>query len=520
MSTKYATMLVAALMVGAAGGVSLGAPAADANAPKGAWDQMMDAFHNPAPWLQEGADFRFRVETGENWYTLNEDNRKVHGQYNKSDHLWNYERYRTRWWTKSALSDDITLNTRLVWETRTWNEPSDKVQRADISSLSQRNYSVTEWNPDEAMFDWMNVNVRNIGGMPLAATVGRQDIMFGVGWLVMDGTPLDGSRTVGAFDAARFTYGDKTTDNVVDLIYIDDAAKSDRWLKPINDQGRALSMQDERAAILYLTNKSLLTPNNLEAYFIYKNANPIDQDTTDARKGESPVTNIAAASSAPAYQNWSTKAEIYTFGAALDRAAKPDEHWKYRVEGAVQTGNRDDSTGDNHDVLALGTLDTLEYLFRDPMENAVHITYEYDSGDKPGTGKNEQFDLLWGKWPRWSDLMIFTFANETDLGNATNLHRINLGHKIQLTKDCSLSTDYHALFADHTGTPWRTTEPTIHISGDSKYRGSLLTSTIRYRFCKQLTGYLQGEYFIPGNYYQDPSNDNAYFIRLNFEYTF
>ncbi len=43
-----------------------------------------------------------------------------------------------------------------------------------------------------------------MGGMPLTATVGRQDIIEGVGWLVMDGTPLDGSRTV-YFDAARFT---------------------------------------------------------------------------------------------------------------------------------------------------------------------------------------------------------------------------------------------------------------------------------------------------------------------------
>jgi hypothetical protein len=516
---KCATVMAAALMIALAGGLSFAAT--DANAPKSAWDQLSDSFHNPAPWLQQGGDFRFRVETGENWYTLNEDNRKVSGAYGKSDHLWLYERYRTRWWTKSTLSDDVTLNTRLAWETRTWSEPSDKVWRADISSLSARNYSIEEWNPDEVLFDWLNVNVRNIGDMPLTATLGRQDLMgFGAGWLIMDGTPLDGSRTF-YFDAARFTYGDKDSDNILDLIYIDQSAKSDTWLKPINDQGRALAMQDEQAGIAYLTSK-ILKPIQLEGYAIYKNDDPIHQDSTDAAKGESPVTNIPAVAAAPAYQNWSTNAEVYTFGGAVSNIVGPEDHWKYRAEGAYQTGQRDDAARTSHDIEAFGALTSLEYLFRDSLENAVHVGYEYDSGDKPGTDKNEQFDLLWGKWPRWSELMIFTYNNETDLGNETNLHRINLGHKIQLTKACSLSTDYNALFADHTGTPWRpsTSEPTIHISGDSKYRGSLIGSTVRYAFSKQLTGYLLGEYFVPGNYYQEPSDDNAYFIRLNIEYTF
>jgi hypothetical protein len=504
--TKHVMILAAALAIIASGGASLGASEADA--PATAWDQFWDAFHNPAPWLQMGADFRFRIEYGENWQTLNDDARAV-------DHQYNYERYRTRWWTKSTLNENMTLNTRLTWETRTWNEPSGKLQRADISPTDARNRPVREWNPDEVIFDWLNLNVRNIADMPLNATVGRQDLLgFGTGWLVFDGTPLDGSRTL-YFDAARFTYGNKDTDNVLDLIYINQSAKSDRWLKPINDQGKAICIQDEQGAIVWLTNKSL-APTQLEGFFIYKNDNPIDRDTTDTRMSpqESPVTNIPNS----AMSSWSRKAEIFTLGGAV--SGTMEDHWKYRAEGAYQTGTRDDSSANSHDVQAFGALTNLEYLFKDDYNNSVHVGYEYDSGDKPGTDDDEQFDLLWGKWPRWSELLIYTATYETDPADLTNMHRLNVGHRIQLTKECSLSTDLHFLWADHTATPWKTGATGMNISGDSKYRGTLLTSWLRYTFSKQLTAHVVGEYFVPDNYFQTPSDDNAFFIRLNFEYTF
>ena len=29
------------------------------------------------------------------------------------------------------------------------------------------------------------------------------------------------------------------------------------------------------------------------------------------------------------------------------------------------------------------------------------------------TGKDEMFDVLWGRWPRWSELYIYSYAAET-----------------------------------------------------------------------------------------------------------
>ncbi len=438
------------------------------------WPDAWKAFHNPTPWLSMGLDARFRVEYGENFMTLNDSN---------IDHEREYERYRARWWTKWTLNDDVTFNTRLAWEFRTWDEPRSQ----DVN-----------FNPDEALFDWFNVNWKNVGGMPLTATIGRQDIREGIGWLVMDGTPLDGSRTL-YFDAARATYDWTSASSKVDLIYVDQSAESNRFLNPINDQEKAVTEQDENGAILYITNTSL-QPTQLEGFFIYKNDNPID----------GPVTNMPNV--------WSRKAEIFTFGGAV--SGTQGENWKYRAEGAIQTGEKADGTsdlseGEMHDLEAYGAMATLEYLFNDTHANTTHVTYEYASGDDPDTGDNEQFDLLWGEWPRWSEMLIYTSSYETTPAELTNLHRLNIGHKFDLNKQWTLTADYHALWADETGSSSK-----YDISDDHKFRGSLVTAWAKFKFNSQLYGHMTGEYFFPGNYYEKTTNDEAFWLRFNVEYVF
>ncbi len=467
------------------------------------WPGLWQTFHDPTPWLHMGLDERLRLEAGQNWQALNDDV--------ANDHLWQYERYRTRWWTKWSLNEDISFNTRLVWEFRTWQRPETKTRF--INPPGSENPHVTSFNPDEALFDWFNVNWRNIGGLPLTATIGRQDMIFGVGWLVLDASPLDGSRTIGMFDAARFTYDWTETNTKVDVAYINNSPESDRWLKPINDQDRGLMEQKEQAGILYLTNTSY-KPVQLEGFFIYKQDRPLDHLLTNFP----PI--------------WAESGEVYTYGAAV--AGTSGDHWKYRAEGAVQTGDKAGDlpssllpTGPKKDLLAFGTLDTIEYMFKDPHDNATHFTYEYASGDDPDTARDERFDLLWGRWPRWSELLIYTWANETRMADTTNLHRFNIGHRIQINRQWQLTGDYHLLYADqNTGAtkPFDPANPQkggLKLSTEDKFRGHLFTSWLRYKFSDQMYGHFLAEYFInAGEYYVAPSDDNAYFLRVNFEYIF
>jgi hypothetical protein len=468
--TGFAVVVLLAM-----GGTAAVAAAGDAEHQELFWPELWQAFHNPTPWLSMGLDHRFRSVWGDNIDTLNGDNR---------NHEYEYQRYRTRWSTKWALGEDINFNTRLTWEFRTWDEPRGKDVNFDY---------------DEALFDHFNIQIRNLGGMPLTATIGRQDIILGAAWLVLDGTPLDGSRTI-FLDAARFTYDWASASTKVDMIYVDNAAESDRWLQPLCDEDRALTEQDERGAILYLTNRSW-EPVQLEGFFIYKNDNPIDQTVTNM-----PPEGLA---------DWSKKAEIYTFGGAV--SGTEGENWKYRAEMAYQTGNKEDRSGVERDLDAFGVLTNLEYLFKDSANSSVHVGYEYASGDDPSTSDNEQFDLLWGEWPRWSELYIYTYVPETMVAESTNLHRVNFGHKFNINKQWQLCTDYHALWADETGQPWN---PGFQVSSEHRFRGSLITMWAKYKFSSQLYGHLLAEYFCPGDYYPKQNNDGAYFLRFNLEYTF
>ena len=441
-------------------------------------DDWFSGFRNPAPGIEMGLDFRFRTITSRNFDTLNT---------NATENKWNFQRYRSRWWTKWMLNDNVDFNTRMVWEFRTWDEPKRKPKETDF---------------DEVLFDNFNFKLRNLFDMPLTATIGRQDMLmaFGVGWLVMDGTPLDGSRTT-FFDAARFTYDWADKKTTIDMIYIDNAAASDRWLKPIEDRDRALTEQDERGAIFYLTNTSV-EKTKFEGYFMYKNDNPYENTLTNVKD----------------VWGWSRKAEIYTFGGAV--SGTPAEQWKYRVEGAFQTGEKsgytpDLSVGEMHDLETFGALTNLEYLFNDSLDNSVHVGYEYASGDDPKTDDIEQFDLLWAEWPRWSELYIYTYSPETAISDCSNLHRLNVGHKFNPNKKWQICTDYHLLWADE-----NTGAPGIAVSDTDKFRGQLITCWAKYRFTKQLFGHLLGEYLMPGNYYEKVNRDDAFFFRFDLEYTF
>jgi hypothetical protein len=459
-----------------------GTPAASAQAGPAA----SDWFHNPEPWLEMGADFRFREHYGYNWTALNSAKEDSKGN---DDRKFHFERYRTRWWTKSKLDEDTSINTRFTWEFRTWEDPASKPQDTDF---------------DEIIMDNLNVNMKNFLGMQTTAIVGRQDLKLGDGWLVADGTPLDGSRTF-YFDALRFTWilGEKTT---LDTIYIRNMPNSDWWLKPINDRHKYVTQEQEQGAILYYTDKS--SPTQLEGYFMYKNNNPVEP--TGHKAFVFPQT--------PAIDAYSKKADIYTFGGAI--AAPINDNWNYRVEGALQTGKSASPnpavTANNHteELVAFGGKGNLEYSFRDDLDNKLHITYEYLSGDDPSTKRVSSFNPLWGQWPQWSELYQ-PYVTQLEDNLVSNLHRLDLGHKFKPNKEWEILTDWNFLWAAE-----NTYAGNTKFDSSGYFRGNLVTCWARYTFSKQLKGNLVGEYMIPGSYYSSTNNDDALYFHFTIEYTF
>jgi hypothetical protein len=66
------------------------------------------------------------------------------------------------------------------------------------------------------------------------------------------------------------------------------------------------------------------------------------------------------------------------------------------------------------DISAYAGKVRINYLFKDQMQNQVSLVGEFLSGDDPNTkGKDEMFDVLWGRWPRWTELGTWCYATET-----------------------------------------------------------------------------------------------------------
>jgi hypothetical protein len=420
---------------------------------------------NPFPWFNWGTDYRLRNEYLNNVFLL--DNNAAIRDYN-------WLRHRLRWWSTVSLEDFLDFNTRIVWEGRNNCEPTE----------------AQNWDDGEVLFDLLNFTLKKPAGLPFTVVGGRQEISLGDRWLVFEGTPGDGSRTI-YFDAIRVTTSLDDIQTKIDTIYIEQDAEGENWVPMIKTRDenfltgapgqRYITEQDERGAIVWVENKSI-EATEIDGYFIYKN---------DKR-------------AAPTGFN----SDLYTFGT---RALHDlDEHWKVKGEIAGQFGHKNDSN-----VCALGSLNRLAYYFNDPHKNWLRLDYEYMSGDRPGTGTYEGFDPLWGRWPRFSELYIYTNAAETRMSDPSNMHRVALGHSVAITPKIEMLTDYHLLFADQ-----NTFRDRAMFSDSGRFRGQLITWWLKYVITPQLSGHLVAEFFFPGDYYANTNNDPATFLRAEFVFAF
>lgn len=459
-ASKPATQPAAKTDASAAGNTNAAAtiaPAAGTGATAGAagsttaepWsEEWIKQIKNPTSWLSWGADFRARDEYVNNAATLN--------QYT-AGHEMHYQRYRTRLWSTITPVEDLEINTRLAWEFRNWCLPKSK----------------NEFNGDEVMWDNLNAKWKKAMGLPLTFTVGRQDIFDLSKWLLGEGTPLDGSRTA-FFDAARMDLqfpDDKTSTT---LIYIDDGSSANRWLPPFNSQNRPLIENDEQGAIAWLNHK-LLKGTDVGGFFMYKH------DEKVYAKGDN--------------------ADIYTLG--LRGSSDFTDKWRASGELAPQFGNKD-----GQDICALGFDGRLDYFVRDAYKNNLRMTYEFLSGDDPSTDTNESFDILWGRYARWSDIAPFLWQLETRPAQYTNLHRFGPGWTIFPVEKLEMCTDYYLMFADE-----NTNAGSAKFSEDGLFRGQLVVWKLKYTFNPHISNTLTAEGFVPGSYYSSLANDAAVFLR-------
>ncbi len=409
-----------------------------------------------------GVYLRLRQEYFDNAFDFNNDS----GTFNDD----NYFRIKASLWGKWSFSDDVNLFVKLT------SEP--KLAIYDDGSLAKGN---DVWD-DEIFFDNLYLDVKNLFGMPVDLRLGRQDFLMthGEGFVIMDGTPYDGSRSV-YFNAAKATvrFNEK---NSVDLIYADNP-RIDEYLPVINWQDRTVVRTDENAFILYVKSK-VGERLSLEPYYIYKFE---DNPTAPSRK--------------------------LTLNTVGNRAVYDFDPWRLRGELAYQFGEYKDKS----DREAWGGYAYLTRFFKTAkLSPSVEVGYAYLSGESdPTAGDDSGWDPVFSKWPWISELYIFGYAVERgEPAYWTNLQLFRAKMDMKLTEKTGLSLAYNYLKANEaqkTGAPF---------FGTGDERGHLAHVILTQKFSKNIDGHLHFEYFKPGDFYADANQDDAIFLRWQLQMSF
>jgi hypothetical protein len=397
--------------------------------------------------LKLGFAERFRIETWDNSVTLNSD--ALAGT--------SYTRNRTN------LSGQLLYKDKAEFNLKFGNE--------------FRQYFITEtraFNLNETFFDQLNIKLSANLGIISSVTIGRQNMSFGEGFIIMDGGPLDGSRS-SYFDAARidFTLAPK---KLLTGFYANQNDR-DRFLPVINNKNQALNPRPEQSLGLYSNND--FGKFNLQGFYIHKHADETFVGGDDAN--------------------------IHTIGSRLQYPI--GSGFTFTAEGAYQFGKAVDK-----DVAAYGGYGYLTWQSHRWLNRpySVSVGTIYLSGDDPGSDKYEGWDPLYGRYPKWSESYIYTLVNETGVAYWTNLFSMYAKTQYEFSPNVKLTVDYYHFMA-----PQKSPEATPFPGGTGKARGELLATRITYKVSKNISGHMVWEYFDPGSYYFKDA-DHANWLRMEF----
>ncbi len=428
-----------------------------------------------------GPYWRLRYEYWKNWKDMDngqKDNR-------------NYFRLKTSLWGKADFNADTSLFAKLTNEFKAYDYFGGTASLIPDKTASKKGY---HFDINEVIFDNLYLDENHFLGLPVDLRLGRQDFagMYGEGFLIMEGTPQDGPRTL-YFNAAKASWR-ANEKNTIDIIYINNP-RDEEFLPVINRsrlrnaanpsldrQPQLLNTTDEQAGIVYWKNKGI-KDLALEAYYIFKN------EAEDGGGG---------------YQ--SRKGKINTLGSF---AKYSSDTWTVYGQIADQFGNYGSNAR-----RGIGGYFFTEKAFKDiPRSPKVGIGFVYLSGDNQKTEKNEGWDPLFSRWEWMSPMYAMSMSAETGiLGYWTNMRIFRVNLSLKPTEKINLYLWYNFLQANEL------VAPTVILSGTGKNRGHLPQAKAEYVFNKNVTLCFLLEYLIPGDFYKD--RDPAVFLRTELQLKF
>lgn len=417
---------------------------------------LEDAVGGPE-WLKYGFDERLRQE--DVFYS-------PRGALTNTDYV--YNRMRTRLFAGLTPVKEVEAYLRFTNEYRYYWEP-----RHNVHVLR-----------DEVILDNGYLAIVKPADLPVSAKLGRQDLAYGEGFLILDGGPNDGSRTSYS-DGGKFTL--EAADSVFDAL-----AFYNKGTQPFAiDEAKNFRMDDQEIGLygLYATNATLLEKQKIEAYYLYKNGKK----------------SVLTAAGTPKFPD----NEIHILGARL--SGDLTDELNYAGEAAVQLGE----WGEEDQRAFGGYLWGTYKLPGCPLKSALTLGYTYLSGDDPDTDRHEGWDPILSRWPKWSELVLYTLIPENGVGYWTNLQILKLGYGMQPVEKLAINFNLQWWFAEEN--PFLATNPTFF--SDGKTRGLNPQANIKYKFTDWLASAVIFEAFQPGSYYQDEVA-TQFFSRWEFMLTF
>ena len=415
----------------------------------------------PDPWKvkwEVGAEERVRSEALDNafdWNDATEDHR-----------LW--YRFRTRVWGKATIGTHGEVSVGLNNESRNTVHPDTPFKWDEVIFES----AYVDWKFDSA----------------LSMKVGRQNIMKGEGFVLFDGTSGDGSRTA-YFNAVDVTYG--WSKSKIELIGISDP-KQDQYLPVFNDKNKYLTEWDEEAVGLYYTNREC-PKTAVDAYGFWKAEKDDYRATTNAQ--------------------FQPDRDLGIVGARV--VQQLPEGFSLTAEAAGEWGSQDPkpgTAGPDSDIAAWGGYAYAKKTFPVSWKPSVQVGWIGMSGDDPRTSKIEGWDPLFSRWPKWSELYIYSQVPEKGVAYWTNLSMWQAEVLATPAKFLALRGTYYYMGA------FEPFAGSAKVYGKGKKRGDMLQARADVTFSSSLKGHALYEYMKPGDFYVN--RDSAYFLRFELTYSF
>ena len=350
-----------------------------------------------------------------------------------TDDKYNFFRFKIRLYGDYCPTENLKFYAKITGEPRYYNDP-------DFDDNTKN---------EEFIIDNLYLQYKTGSDTIYTTTIGRQNIALGSKMFIFDGTPLDGSRTI-YMDAIK----EKIKYNDINFTIFASRVKRDDPFPKINDKDLILIEGDQYVYGLFV-NGILSDSLKGEAYYYYHKIDDFDLKTNTI--GSRIIKNFT-------------------------------NELKASLELALQFGDYGDQ--DVEDAYAAEI--TMTYSPKNILwKPELGISFTSYSGDDPNSSDYEGLDLIYGRWPRLSELYIYTYIKEKRISLMENLQKYTMSLKIKPRKNITFFTS-----------------------------ASYLKAKTLFNITKNLSGHIWYEYLSPKNYYAENNRDNAYFFRYELMYKF